>query len=216
MSPSGKKYYTVWAGHDIGVFDSWEECQRVTNGYPGARFKAFPTQQAAINAYRGDPREHIGILRTIAKGPASPLFNYEAIPEIRRDALAVDGACAKNPGPMEYRCVRVSDRSEVFHMGPLADGTNNVGEYLALIHVLALLDKNGDHLTPVYTDSRTALAWLRNRGHKSKLERTPRNAQIFNLLERADAWIKTHEILNPILKWDTERWGEIPADFGRK
>lgn len=216
MSPNGKKYYVVWAGHDTGIFDSWEECQQMTAGFPGARFKAFPTREAAVNAYRGDPREHFGIISAIARHPATSPFNYEAIPEIRLEALAVDGACAKNPGPMEYRCVRVADRSEIFHMGPLAGGTNNIGEYLALIHALALLDKKGDHITPVYTDSRTALAWIRNRGHKSKLEKTADNALIFSLLERADAWIRTHEVLNPVLKWDTERWGEIPADFGRK
>lgn len=216
MSPNGKKYYVVWAGHDTGIFDSWEECQQMTAGFPGARFKAFPTREAAVNAYRGDPREHFGIISAIARHPATSPFNYEAIPEIRLEALAVDGACAKNPGPMEYRCVRVADRSEIFHMGPLAGGTNNIGEYLALIHALALLDKKGDHITPVYTDSRTALAWIRNRGHKSKLEKTADNALIFRLLERADAWIRTHEVLNPVLKWDTEHWGEIPADFGRK
>ena len=210
------KYYVVWAGHDTGVFDSWEECQQVTDGFPGARFKAFATREAAVNAYRGNPEEHIGIIRAIATRPAASIVNYEAIPEIRRDAIAVDGACAKNPGPMEYRCVRVADGSEVFHMGPLADGTNNVGEYLALVHALAMLDKQGDHLTPIYSDSRTAMAWIRNRGHKSKLARTPRNGRIFELLDRADAWIRTHTLLNPILKWDTERWGEIPADFGRK
>ena len=33
---------------------------------------------------------------------------------------------------MEYRCVRVADGEEVFHVGPLAEGTNNVAEYLAL------------------------------------------------------------------------------------
>lgn len=210
-----KKYYVVWAGWDTGVYDSWEDAQEQINGFKGARYKSFNSREAAVNAYRGDPDEYIGVLRKIFTHPAAPV-NYEAIPQIRRDALAVDGACAKNPGPMEYRCVRVADGTEVFHVGPLDDGTNNVGEYLALVHVLALLDKQGDHLTPVYTDSRTALAWLRRRGHKSTLARTPRNARIHELLTRADAWVQSHEVLNPVLKWDTDNWGEIPADFGRK
>lgn len=216
MSSNKKKYYVVWAGHDTGVFDSWEECELMVNGFPGARYKAFATQEAAVNAYRGTPEEHMELLRAIATHPATSGINYEAIPEIRRDAWAVDGACAHNPGPMEYRCVRVADGTEVFHIGPLADGTNNIGEYLALVHALALLDKQGDHLTPIYTDSRTALAWLRNRGHKSTLARTGANDRIFELLTRANAWVQTHTILNPVLKWDTNQWGEIPADFGRK
>lgn len=215
MSQNKKKYYVVWAGWDTGVFDSWEDAQLQINGFPGARYKSFDSQAAAVNAYRGNPDEYIGIIRKIFTHPAAPV-NYEAIPEIRTDALAVDGACAKNPGPMEYRCVRVATGEEVFHMGPLADGTNNVGEYLALVHALALLDKQGDHITPIYSDSRTAQSWLRRRGHKSTLKRTAANARIFELLARADAWVQTHEILNPVLKWDTDNWGEIPADFGRK
>lgn len=215
MSQPKKKYYVVWAGWDTGVFDSWEDAQQQINGFKGARFKSFDSQAAAINAYRGDPSEYIGVIRKIFTHPAAPV-NYDAIPEIRKDALAVDGACAKNPGPMEYRCVKVATGEEVFHMGPLADGTNNIGEYLALVHALALLDKQGDHLTPIYSDSRTAQAWLRRRGHKSTLAHTPANARIFELLARADTWVQTHEILNPVLKWDTENWGEIPADFGRK
>ena len=29
-------------------------------------------------------------------------------------------------------------------------------------------------------------------------------------------WLRTHPFRVPILKWDTQNWGEIPADFGRK
>ena len=215
MNSQRKKYYVVWAGHDTGVFDNWDDCQQQINGFPGARYKSFDSKEAAVKAYRGDPSEYIGIIRKIFTHPTAPV-NYDAIPAIRQDALAVDGACAKNPGPMEYRCVRVGTGEEVFHMGPLDDGTNNIGEYLALVHALAMLDKQGDHLTPVYSDSRTAQSWLRRRGHTSTLARTPRNARIFELLARADAWVQTHDILNPVIKWDTENWGEIPADFGRK
>ncbi|MDE5959129.1 MAG: reverse transcriptase-like protein [Muribaculaceae bacterium] len=137
-------------------------------------------------------------------------------PRIRSVAIAVDGACSSNPGPMEYRGVMVGSGQQVFHVGPLDGGTNNIGEYLALVHALALLDKQGDHTTPIYSDSRTALSWLRRRHSNTKLEPTARNAKVFELLERADRWVATHQILNPVLKWDTDSWGEIPADFGRK
>lgn len=215
MTRAKQKYYVVWAGWNTGVFDNWEDAQQQISGFKGARFKSFDSQEAAINAYRGDPSEYIGIIKKIFTHPAAPV-NYEAMPGIRLDAWSVDGACSRNPGPMEYRCVRISDGKEMFHMGPLSDGTNNIGEYLALVHALALLDSLGDHLTPVYSDSRTALSWLRHRGHKSKLSPTPNNKRIFELLARADAWVRTHEIINPVIKWDTDNWGEIPADFGRK
>ena len=142
--------------------------------------------------------------------------DYTAIPGIRLDAIAVDGACSKNPGPLEYRGVRVADGVELFRVGPLDGGTNNIGEYLAIIHVAALLARSGDTTTPIYSDSRTALSWIR-RGHSNtKIVPDAANARLMQILARADAWLATHRIPNPLLKWDTEAWGEIPADFGRK
>ena len=105
---------------------------------------------------------------------------------------------------------------EIFHIGPLEGGTNNIGEYLALIHAAALFAKRGDHSTPIYSDSRTALAWLR-RGHSNTtVKPTAENARVIDLLRRADNWLAHNRVVNPVLKWNTELWGEIPADFGRK
>lgn len=42
---------------------------------------------------------------------------------------------------MEYRGVYVRTGQELFRIGPYPDGTNNVGEFLALVHALALLKK---------------------------------------------------------------------------
>lgn len=210
-----RKFYVVWVGNSPGIYDSWEECKLQTAGYPGARFKAFDTQEEATNAYRGDPAEHLSVIRAIASR-RTEVVNYAAFPEICLDSIAVDAGCSKNPGPVEYQGVDVRTGQQLFHVGPLDDGTNNVGEYLAIVHALAWLDKGGNHTMPIYSDSRTAQSWVRRRGHASKLARTPRNAKLFEMLARADHWLQTHEIHNPILKWDTERWGEIPADFGRK
>ena len=211
-----RKFYVVWAGYSPGIYDSWEECEAQIKGFPGAKYRAFESQDAATRAYRGDPEEAARMLRAIAQHKPK-VTNYEAIPDIIRDSIAVDGACAKNPGPMEYRGVDVMTGAELFHFGPVDDGTNNVAEYLALIHALAWLDRTGNTHTAVYSDSRTALAWLRNRGHKSKLTPTGRNGRLFELLARADAWIQSHPYpVNRVIKWDTDNWGEIPADFGRK
>lgn len=215
MTSNHRKFYVVWEGHAPGIYDSWEECKLQVEGYPGAKFKAFDSQDAATMAFRGTYEEQAGIIKAIASH-RSVKVNYEAIPEIRLDAISVDGACSGNPGMMEYRGVRVGDGQEIFHVGPLPDGTNNVAEYLALVHVLALLDKKGDYTTPIYSDSRTALSWLSNRGHRSKLAATPRNGRIMEMLARADIWVRSHQLRNPIFKWDTEKWGEIPADFDRK
>ena len=205
----------MWKGFSPGIYDSWEECKLQVTGFPGAEYKSFDSQEAATKAYRGDYNEQIQLLRSIAMNRRETV-NYEAIPDIIKDSIAVDGACSGNPGPMEYRGVDVMTGAEIFHVGPLADGTNNVAEYLALIHVLAFLKKTNNTETVVYSDSRTALSWLRNRGHKSKLARTKNNDKIFDMLARADKWIQSNVSYNRVIKWDTEKWGEIPADFDRK
>ena len=70
--------------------------------------------------------------------------------------------------------------------------------------------------TPIYSDSRTALAWVRDRKCKTTLKSTPNNAKILELVKRAECWLQTHSYTNRLIKWKTEEWGEIPADFGRK
>lgn len=215
MASTKAKYYVVWEGRAPGIYDTWEECQDQINGYPDARFKAFTDLETATEAFRGNPNEYLGIFRALGTRPMT-IINYDAFPEIRLDAIAVDAACSRNPGPVEYRGVMVGTGQQVFKVGPLEGGTNNIGEFLAIIHAAALFARSGDTTTPIYSDSRTALSWIRRRGSKTTLTLNESNRQLFEILQRADRWIATHTIPNPILKWETERWGEIPADFGRK
>lgn len=209
-----RKFYVVWVGYSTGIYDSWEECQAQVKGYPGARYRSFDSQEEATEAYRNNPDDY-KILRAIASHKQQ-VVNYEAFPEIILDSIAVDAACSKNPGLVEYRGVNVRTGEVIFHIGPLEDGTNNIGEFLALVHALALLKKSGNTTTPIYSDSRTAQAWVRNRHSKTTLQPTPRNARILDMLRRADAWLAANDPVNRIIKWETEKWGEIPADFGRK
>ena len=117
---------------------------------------------------------------------------------------------------MEYRGVWTADKSELFHFGPARDGTNNIGEFLALVHALAWLQKKNDSSIPVYSDSRTAIAWVNRKKANTQLKPTQHNAQLFDMIKRAEKWLKENEWKNPVLKWETEIWGEIAADFGRK
>lgn len=219
---ASNKYYTVWEGREPGVYDNWDDAKEQVEGYPGAVYKAYPTLEDANNAFRREGPEYksgqdgMAIFRQMRGHVKAEVVNYEAFPEIRLDALAVDAACSKNPGPVEYRGVWVANGQPLFSMGPLEGGTNNIGEYLGLIHALAQLQRMGLHNVPIYTDSRTALSWLRARRSKTTLQATGANAAVLQLLARADAWIATHSYSNPILKWETEKWGEIPADYGRK
>jgi ribonuclease HI len=127
----------------------------------------------------------------------------------------VDAACSGNPGPVEYQCVHTSTRKKIFKMGPLPGGSCNIGEFLALVHVLALLARKGID-APVYSDSMNGISWVRQKKCKTCVERTETNAQLFALIDRAEQWLASHEYENRVLKWDTKNWGEIPADYGRK
>ncbi|MBO4804324.1 MAG: ribonuclease H family protein [Muribaculaceae bacterium] len=214
MANDRRKWYVVWQGTEPGICDSWAECELRVKGYPGARYKAFDTQEEAVEAFRNDPGE-MEILRAIARAPRE-FVNYDAIPDIVHDSIAVDGACAGNLGMMEYRGVDVPTGAELFRQGPFADATNNIGEFLAIVHALALFHNQGNDHTAIYSDSKTALAWVRNKQCRTKLARTDANAHLFEIIARAERWLATHTWPNAILKWKTSEWGEIPADFGRK
>lgn len=209
------KYYVVWEGHEPGIYDNWDDAKEQITGYPGAKHKSFASYEAALEAYRNDPSENLGIYKAMGCRTIK-VINYEAFPEIKLGAIAVDAACSRNPGPVEYQGVRVGTGERIFHFGPLEGGTNNIGEYLAIIHAAAMLAKAGDKTTPIYSDSKTALSWIKRRHSQTKLEMTDNNKKLFEILDRANRWIANNNIENPLIKWDTERWGEIPADFGRK
>ena len=209
------KWYTVWVGREPGVYNSWDDCQEQVENYPGAKYKSYTSKDEATAAFRGNYHDHIGIIKSIAQNLVPKKINYAAIPEIIVDSIAVDASCMGNPGLMEYRGVSVRTGQEIFRVGPFTGGTNNIGEFLALIHALALLKKQGSNMT-IYSDSRTAISWLRNRKCKTTLTRNATNAKVLELLNRGIRWMESNEFSNRIIKWETEKWGEIPADFGRK
>lgn len=135
--------------------------------------------------------------------------------EVKANAWAVDAACSGNPGPMEYRGIDLATGAEVFHFGPL-HGTNNIGEFLAIVHALALLEKQGDTQKTIYSDSYNAILWVKKKQCKTKLKRTPQTEPLYQIITRAEQWLRTHVYQNPVIKWETAIWGEVPADFGRK
>ena len=209
-----QKYYVVWEGGTPGIYTSWTECQLQTKGYEGAKYKSFSTHEEAERAFHSSPYAYIGKNAVKTENKHKP--SSEVLPAaVVENSLAVDAACSGNPGDMEYRGVYTATGQEIFHIGPLKEGTNNVGEFLALVHGLALLQQKGSDL-PIYSDSRNAISWVKKKKCKTLLERKPINEPIFDLIERAEKWLNTHTYTTRILKWETSVWGEIPADFGRK
>ena len=213
MSKQKNKYYVVWRGRLTGIFESWEECKSHVDGYEGAQYKGYPTREQAEAAHK------LNYWQAVKQGVGSreqgvgTLLNSQH--SIQIPSLSVDAACSGNPGVMEYRGVDTATGREIFRMGPYPDGTNNVGEFLALVHGISLMKKNGCTL-PIYSDSVSAIAWVRGKQCKTKLMRTERNIPLFDLIARAERWLQSNTYSNQILKWDTPNWGEIPADFGRK
>ena len=200
-----KKFYVVWAGRQPGIYTTWAECAEQVNGFNNAKFKSFPTEAQAKAAFFADWQAYIG-------KPTPPVA---LPPEVITDSISVDAACDGSPGNLEYRGVNTGTGKQIFHQGPFKNGTNNIGEFLAIVHALALLKKQGN-ASPIYSDSRNALLWVKQQRIGSKLARTPHTAQVWTLADRALAWLNNNSYANPLLKWKTDAWGQIPADFGRK
>lgn len=195
------KYYVVWEGREPGVYSDWAEAKAQIDGYSKPRYKSFKDEAEAYEAYAVG-YDRYKMLQVTEKKPS-------------QNCIAVDAACSGNPGVMEYRGVRLSDKVELFHY-KCNLGTNNIGEFLAIVHALAMLKKNGLDDVAIYSDSKIAIGWVRQGKCRTKLQYSPTTADLFDLIRRAELWLANNKYNNKLEKWPTEIWGEIPADFGRK
>lgn len=205
-----QKYYVVWKGNEPGIYDNWKDCERQIRNFDGAVYKSFFDKDLAEKAYNADPKDYIG--KDFGKMTEA---EKEKFGKPIQDSICVDAACSGNPGIMEYRGVDTQSGAELFRMGPFQHSTVNLGEFLALVHGLAFLAERNMEW-PIYSDSKTAMKWVRDKKVNSKLERLPQNEKMFGLVDRALVWLKNNDYPNKIIKWETAAWGEIPADFGRK
>ena len=204
---SKNNFYAVWKGRKIGVFSSWDDCKEQIFGFESAQYKGFSTQTDAENALK-QSYWHFVEKKTLK-------INATNEKNIETPSVTVDAACSGNPGKMEYRGVWTASGKEMFHSKVFEQATNNIGEFLAIVHCLALLKQKNSDL-PIYSDSVNAQIWVKNRHCKTKLEQNEQNSEVFDLIARAEFWLKNNSFTNKILKWNTEKWGENPADFGRK
>lgn len=222
-----QKYYVVWSGREPGIYTSWETCEQQVKGCEGAAYKSFATKEEACRAFMDGAPERVQAAEKPERAEAAIIDGVHNPPDWRTDtvlplpeavcaeAIAVDAACSGNPGRMEYRGVDLRTGAELFHVGPLF-GTNNIGEFLAIVHALAMLAKQGDTTTTIYSDSRNAMLWIKQKQCKTKLVENAQSAKVFDMVRRAERWLRQSAWSNPLLKWETSKWGEIPADFGRK
>ena len=202
-------FYVVWSGRQIGVFASWDECRQQVEGFQGAKYKGFPTRKAAESAFKNGPDKSDD--ETVKSWESLP----EGTPKPDLNAIAVDAACSGNPGKMEYRGVYVATGTEIFKSPVFEGGTNNIGEFLAIVHCLAWQQKKRTSL-PIYSDSVNGQKWVSQGLCRTKLVQNEKNRYLFEVIARAEKWLHDNTFRVPIRKWRTEIWGEIPADFGRK
>lgn len=200
MAVAKQKYYVVWVGKKPGIYLSWDECKSHVTGVKGAKYKSFPSEREAKQAFEGG---------------AEVKQKSEVNTTYIKESISVDAACSGNPGDMEYKGVYTNNSKEIFHFGPIANGTNNIGEFLAIVHAIALMKKQNIDL-PIYSDSVTALSWVRKKQANTTIERNESTEELWDLITRAEQWLKQNSYSNKLLKWETKQWGESKADFGRK
>jgi len=208
-----KKYYVVWKGKETGVFSSWDKVKKLVQGFESAQYKSFSEKSEAETAFKKNYVDYKGKSTKKSIISATEKVKY-GTPII--NSLTVDAACSGNPGKMEYRGVLNHNKQEVFKKGPYNNGTNNIGEFLALVHGIALLKSKKLHKVPIYSDSKIAMSWVQKKQCRTNVVFDSSNSDLLSLIQRAEKWLKENSYSNPILKWETKAWGEIPADFGRK
>ena len=216
-----QKYYVVWQGKQPGIYNSWAECEEQIKGVTGAKYKSYESITLAEQALRLGPELSISVptkqnntVLSIDDEGMTVINKDSNGPVPILDSIAVDAACSGNPGVMEYQGVYVASRTQLFHYkAPV--GTNNIGEFLAIVHGLAYLKKNKMNQV-LYSDSVNAIKWVLAKQCRTKLPLTPETAQLYDVIHRAEAWLHNNSYSTEILKWNTEQWGEIPADFNRK
>jgi len=208
----GKKLYVILKGHKPGIYDNWDEAKKQVDGFVGASYKGFEDHEEAHKAWNTQklpaPPKKDSPTATRKKIESGSLRGFNP------DSISVDAACSGNPGQMEYRGVDNLSGAEIFKVGPMW-GNNNMGEFLALVHAIAHL-KSFSSNRLIYSDSRTAISWVKAKNVRSNLPRTVKTASVWGLVDRAVVWLNNNTFVNPIKQWDTENWGENPADFGRK
>jgi ribonuclease HI len=211
MKKTKNLFYVVWKGIHPGIYDSWDKCKKQVEGYTGARYKGFSSIEEATKALHSGPN---GYFKKEVVSKTDPAIQ-KRVGQPVRESICVDAACSGNPGILEYRGVYFPTGEEIFRRGPFPEGTTNIGEFLAIVTGLLWLQQKKLSI-PLYSDSRTGLIWVRQKRINTKLTRTAKNEELFQIVEKALEWLHNNSIPIQLLKWETSVWGEIPADFGRK
>lgn len=190
------KYYAVKSGRVPGIYNSWEDCKEQTDKYKGAIFKSF-----------SDPAEANEFMFGNEKSDDSIRYEIESI--------NCDGSYSSSTGIMEFN-VKDTKTGELLINKSYFSGTNNLAEFLAVVNAIEYLKQNNLRKKIIYTDSVTAMAWVRDKTVNTNFD-TTLDFNLENDIKEALEYLQKEPSYNyTIKKWDTINWGEIPSDFGRK
>ncbi len=208
-----QKVYVVWVGREPGIYHTWEACEKQVKGYVGARYKSFATHQLAQEAFASPIHSTSTVVKNVVRPVRRPSKLVASRPT--GPALVVDAACSGVPGPVEWRGLSLATMDEVFHSLVYQYGTNNVGEFLAIVQGIRwLVDRSKKW--PIYSDSANAILWVKKKHCNTNLVQTAANTKLFAAIEDAELFLSNTKHGISIKKWETQCWGENPADFGRK
>jgi ribonuclease HI len=138
-----KKFYVVWTGRQTGVFTDWPTAQRSVDGFPGAKYKSFPTRAEAETALRAGapPRTAARSATTKQTKPAQDdAFASDSVVSLQ---IYCDGACEPNPGNAGSGVVvyRAGAVTELWYGLYNPNGTNNTAELNGLLSALLMAEK---------------------------------------------------------------------------
>jgi len=200
------KHYVIRKGKKTWIFTSRDECKDYVQGFPDAKYKSFKTLKEAEEAQSQSYQSYFESKR-------KDRWKTEDLP-YEKNSIAVDAACSGNPWPLEYQWIDLPTGKIIFHQ-KFSLGTNNIGEFLALVHWLKYLKENNSDQY-LYSDSKHAISRISQKKCKTKLEKNDQTKKMFEIIAKAEEWLQNNNFSTKILKWHTSQWWEIPADFWRK
>lgn len=207
------QYYGVWIGRKPGVYDNWNDCKAQVDKFSGARYSKLKstTKEEALLEFNKENNNTIDNSKETIKS-TNNVVNTSNKPI--ENVLTVDGA--SNGLNCEFQAVWYPSGEVAFKSKQYQGGTNNIAEFLGLVLAIKHLEKNNLPLS-VYTDSVTAMAWLRDKKANTTAKTTGKaTEELDKLINQAETYLKEKERKINIMKWETKSWGQIPADYGRK
>lgn len=145
------KYYAVKAGRTKGVFDSWAACQESINGFAGADFKSFSTQEEA-KAYINNVDIALRTIKTDIEQGYVVAF--------------CDGSFDKNKNRYSFGVLIIDSAMQEHEVcgsaknSKYTSSNNIIGEILGVINALDWAVSNGCEKIKVYHDYEGLSKWI--------------------------------------------------------